>query len=637
MKAWRTARRSAHRAILCALRLARRAPHATSWGLICGAAVVICGQEPAPQAPTPEQPIFRAKVNVVRVDVSVFNDDGQPILDLVPADFKVTEDNIPQTVETAQFLRLDGQPIAGSNESLVIRSPEHAAVEAAKDDVRLFAVFLDDYHVDKAPAITLPLRRALERFIDQLGPRDLVAVMDPLTPLSHLRFTRSRDELLERMKTFEGRRGERFPVKSVLEEAQLSRSDWYQVRGAVSLSALTSLATYLGGLREGRKSVIFVSQGPPIGTPSEPNYAIMEEAIQAANRGNVTINVFDPRPLGSSVFGGPEVLRRISYDTGGRAIVNTNEPERGLRQVVADASAYYLVGYTPSRDLADGKFHRIDVEIKRRGVRVLARRGYWAPRAEELTPVEAKAPLEPRLAGAIAPLVGPNDGRVVDAWVGTDVATDGRARLIVTWEPAFGKTGQAAPVRVMVEPIVSIGGDALAPPQTVASATSAGEDSEIATFVLDPGDAVLRLTALDASGGTLDRWTQPVTLPQIEDGAIVLATPRVLRARSQFELRALNANPHPTPVASRVFRATDRIFIEIAFASPSDTPPPIVAELLNNKGERLLDLLVPAFVDRKARITLPLTSLAPSVYAVRIRAGEGEREGRQLVAFRVER
>ena len=29
--------------------------------------------------------------------------------------------------------------------------------------------------------------------------------------------------------------------------------------------------------------------------------------------------------------------------------------------------------------MADGKFHKIDVEVKRRGVRVVARRGYWAP------------------------------------------------------------------------------------------------------------------------------------------------------------------------------------------------------------------------------------------------------------------
>ena len=52
---------------------------------------------------------------------------------------------------------------------------------------------------------------------------------------------------------------------------------------------------------------------------------------------------------------------------------------------MADASAYYLVGYTPTRRTNDGKFHEIKVRVKRRGVRVTARRGYWSASEKELT------------------------------------------------------------------------------------------------------------------------------------------------------------------------------------------------------------------------------------------------------------
>lgn len=618
-----------------ALWTVRRRARGVALGTILAVAQV-AAQQPSP-TPAAEQPIFRAKVNLVRVDVSVFGGDDRAVSDLVAADFRITEDEIPQTVETVQFVSLDGQVISGSNESLDIRSPEHARMEAAKDDVRLFAIFLDDYHVDKAPAITLPLRAALEHFVDALGPRDLVAVMDPLTPLSHLRFTRARGELRERMRTFEGRRGERFPVRSVLEEAQLQHPRLWEVRAGVSLSALTALTTYLGGLREGRKSVIYVSQGPPVLSPGDPNYSRLEEVIEAANRGNVTINVLDPRPLGSSQLGGPEALRRLSHDTGGRAIVNTNDHKKGLRQAVADASAYYLVGYTPSRELADGKFHRIDVDVKRRGVRVLARRGYWAPRAEELVPKEAPPPPEPALAAALAGFHGPAAGRVVDTWIGMELEVDGRARLTVTWEPAVRRAaGTAAAARVMVEPLTRIGGDALAPPQTIASVTSNDEAPRLAAFTLDPGAASVRLTALDASGEALDRWTEPVDVPARAPDTFALATPRVFRARSQFEARALATSPNPVPVASRMFRATDRVQIQIASVH-AGAAPTIAAELTNAQGTRLVDLPVPPLTEGKARITLPLASLAPGLYAVRIRAGEGEREIRQVVAFRVER
>ena len=78
------------------------------------------------------------------------NDD--PVTDLQASDFVVTEDEIPQTVETVQFVRLDGQRKVDNGESLEIRGHDaRPLVEAAKEDVRLFAIFLDDYHIDRAP------------------------------------------------------------------------------------------------------------------------------------------------------------------------------------------------------------------------------------------------------------------------------------------------------------------------------------------------------------------------------------------------------------------------------------------------------------------------------------------------------
>ena len=146
---------------------------------------------------------------------------------------------------------------------------------------------------------------------------------------------------------------------------QTQRNVW-ELRAGVTLDAVNAIATHLGGLREGRKSILFVSQGPPVSLRSI-NWPRMEDVVQSANRGNVTIHTLDPRPLGSSEFGGNMVLRRFSDETGGRAIHNTNDHAEHLDEVIEDASAYYLVGYAPSREMADGKFHKIDVEVKRRG------------------------------------------------------------------------------------------------------------------------------------------------------------------------------------------------------------------------------------------------------------------------------
>ena len=128
-------------------------------------------------------------------------------------------------------------------------------------------IFLDDYHIDRAP-ITIPLRRTLTAFLAMLQPTDLVAIVDPLTPNSAITFTRSLSDLSEIVKTFEGRHNEVFPIKNKAEEAQLRSGDVERLRAQVTLSALTALCVHLGGLREGRKNIIFVSQGPPLQLPS---------------------------------------------------------------------------------------------------------------------------------------------------------------------------------------------------------------------------------------------------------------------------------------------------------------------------------------------------------------------------------
>jgi VWFA-related protein len=595
--------------------------------LVVGAATAVVrvqdGQQPGP--------IFRSRVNVVRVDVSVTGRHDEPVADLQASDFEVVEDGVLQNVETLQFLRLDGSRTSDLEESLEIRSPEHAALEAARDDVRVFAIFLDDYHLDKKPDVTLRVRRALKDFVRQFAANDLIAVMDPLTPLSHLRFTRSQDDLLRRMGELEGRRGELHPVRSVLEEGQLTRRDVWEVRGSVTLSALEALVTHLGGLREGRKSVLFVSQGPVMGPLGGPNEDRLKDVLQAANRGNVTIHVFDPRPFGDAPLGGADVLQRLSRETGGRAIVNSNEPTKRLAQVVGDASAYYLLGYTPVRDMADGRFHRIEVKVRRPGVRVLARRGYWAPTGEEMNPAVVPETHEPGLPEALSELVEPLGGRAVDVWIGASRGPGALTRLTVSWEPT-GRTPKR-PVRLIVDRVLDAGRGS---PDTrsIASGQDASVDTT-ATFDLESTtEVVLRLTAKAADGAVIDKWDQTIIVPALDGQMLALSTPRFLRARSAFEAHAMR-DQDPTPAASRRFRVTDRVVVEVEGYGGGDPSPTVVARLLNAKGQPLMELPAPRAEAGKARFTLPLSSLAPSTYVLRIEAQSGGDTVQQRTAFQV--
>jgi hypothetical protein len=62
-----------------------------------------------PQTPA----TFRGGINYVRVDAIVTDRKGQPVFDLKQADFEVTEDGKPQTVDSFKLIRVDGNPKPG--------------------------------------------------------------------------------------------------------------------------------------------------------------------------------------------------------------------------------------------------------------------------------------------------------------------------------------------------------------------------------------------------------------------------------------------------------------------------------------------------------------------------------------------
>jgi VWFA-related protein len=696
---------------------------------------------PAPQGQEQPAPTFRTGINFVRIDAFVTDKKGDMVLDLKQDEFDISEDNKPQKIESFKLVKVSGQPENGETPR-EIRSNYVLETEAARDDVRLFVIFLDDYHVRLGNSMAV--RAPLVRFVqNQLGPLDLVGVMYPLMPFDAINFTRNREATIQAIDHFLGRKYDYKPMNEFEEKyAYYPVETVEQIRNQVSLSALRGLVASLQTMREGRKSVVLVSEGytnyvPPqlrdanaqykgSGNPNRNNpfagennmnedrsrffqsadmLGDLREVFMNASRANTAIYSLDPRGLAvfehdinegvgtqvdaSSLKETQDTLRVLADETDGRAIVNRNDLDGGLKQMVKDSTAYYLIGYNSSQAPADGKFHEVKVRVKRPGVQVRARKGYWALTKDEMTratlPASAKPVADPALTKALADVETPARARTIRTWIGTSRAENGKTNVTFVWEPVAqppGTTGverrpQATRVTLLAAgagggnivrkrvpdsttpdagtgPVVVDGGNASAgngtstnpslPPSTAgggASASAAAAAMKPATggrvsFEMPPGSMNLKLQVEGAAGQVLDSDMRDIAVPDYTRPDAALSEPALYRARTQRDMQAVVADPNAIPTAAREFMRTEKLVIRFnAYAPGGGTGSPTV-ELLNREGKKMADVPAKAFTQAGAnafQAELPLAAFPTGDFLIAVKIPDSA--AKRLVGFRI--
>lgn len=609
------------------------------------AAALVSTQDP-PASRGGAQPTFRGGVNVVRVDVNVTDSRGNTVTDLAKEEFEIVEDGRPQTIDFFRQIRIDAA-VSDATRPRQVLTRDSEEREASRDDVRVFAIMLADYQV--CAQRSRLVREALSSFINQLGSNDLVAVMNPLTSVRDLVFTYDHDSILQTIQRFEGRRGEYTPRNPIEQEHINQMGSPEPIRAAVVRDGLRALAVRLGSMREGRKAIIFVSEGFPAGWSMDPRQ--LQEITREANRYNTSIYPLDPRGLvagdtdvAATVRPGcgqvqptrlrltQDTLRELADETDGRAIVNRNALAEGLAQILRDSSLYYLLGYSSTASQADGKFHPIRVRVKRPKLEVRARKGYWASTAEDLSRAATPTAVTPRpILDALGAIAAPNqEGRLVRTWVGVGRGADGKGRVTVVWERLA-----AAAARGEVATRVSV------------TATRAGESvferspddlpdgtPRLVAFDVLPGALELTMTVTDREGNTIDREKRAITVLDYAGGEVALGTLHFYRARTPREFQALAAGADATPLASRDFPRTDRLLIRFDAYSPDGLAPPPTAAILSRAGRRMFEVLVTrAPTGASHQIDLALSPLPPGEYLLEVvAAADGPK---QLAAFRI--
>jgi VWFA-related protein len=622
--------------------------------------LIVASTLPASQ----QQPTFRTRVDAVTVDVIATDSQGHPVTDLTVADFEIKENDKVQSIDSFKRFTIEDAPIG--RQPVPITSVDTQEREAARDDVRLIAIFLDDYHTRMGNAMAI--REKLATFVSQLDRRDMVAVMYPLTPSTALTFSRDHEGTARAIRKFEGRKYNyipRYPQEEIY--GRLSRQGIEELRNVIVIEAVAGLCSVLGSFRDGRKSVLMVSEGllssPSRGSQTPGMNALaglmdlqnrMRDIFTASNRTSTSVYTLDPRGL--AVFerdlSEPAVdfstdrrmlqeatdsLRIIADETDGRAIVGTNDPAPALRQMIVDTSAYYLLGYTSTEAPRDGKFHPINVRVKRKGIDVRARKGYWAYSAEDFA--RATTPARPELpsdmTAALASAAAPATGHTIRTWVGFDRAdVGGQSAVTIVWEHAPDGSRAEPPDRVTITASAK-GGELLFRGRSLRD-PAALSPSGRATFTTKPGAIRLRMSAEGVSGQPLDTEERDVQVPDFTTVGPVVTVPEVFRARTARELQQIRESSTALPTAMQQFSRTDQLLLRFRAYGPARTTPTIAVRLRNVQGETISELPAPK-PRSDGRFDVPLLpgGLVPGTYLIEIEAVSGGESTRALWGFTI--
>lgn len=298
------------------------------------------GQQPVGQAPT-----IKAEVNLVNLFATVRDKNKRIVTDLKQDDFKVYEDGHEEKISF--FSKEMSLPItlgllldtSGSEQYMlgaiqdagerflhrVLKKGDEAMIISFDTDVDLLADFTDDFSI---------LKRAINKARINSPAGGYIA-------------------------------GNPGPVGNA-----------NMVGTALYDAIYLACADKLNG-EAGRKAIVIVTDAEDTGSKTR-----LEEAIEAAQRTDTVIHVLFVADRANFGGGRPDVAHRLTDETGGRLIVVSSEKklEEAFDQISEELRSQYTLGYYPTNTAKDGKFRKIKVDAENKDYKVLARKGYYAPR-----------------------------------------------------------------------------------------------------------------------------------------------------------------------------------------------------------------------------------------------------------------
>jgi VWFA-related protein len=386
-------------------------------------ALGVMPQQVGQNAPITSKPqlTIKSSTQLVVETVAVKDKNGNPIAGLTARDFTVTEDGVAQEISFFEFQKLpdaaEAAPLQEPGRPKLLAKLPHTRIapeapgKIRYSDRRLLALYFDMSAMP--PPDQLRALNAAQKFVrTEMTAADLMAIL--MFSGGAVRvlvdFTPDRDRLLSTIETMIVGESE-----DALEAAEEDDADTGAAFGQDDaefnifstdrqLAAIQTAAKMLGSLSE-KKSLIYFASGLRLN--GVDNQAQLHATLNAAIRAGVSFWPIDARgllaqaPMGDASRGSPgglsmytggaavsmmtsmqrsqDTLWTMAADTGGKALLDSNELAAGIVQAQKSISSYYMVGYYASNQALDGKFRRIKINLNNgMSADLDYRQGYYA-------------------------------------------------------------------------------------------------------------------------------------------------------------------------------------------------------------------------------------------------------------------
>jgi hypothetical protein len=318
-------------------------------------------------------------------------------------------------------------------------------------------------------------------------------------------------------------------------------------------------------------------------------------------------------------------IMMTAANTGGHAIVNTNDFAPGINSIFEENKSYYLIGYSPTNTKADGTVRRLEVKVDREDVDVRTRSSYFAPKPGDGPPRNTNetlarataAPIpvpELPLRATVAPFAIPGKGRAAAVAIALGVRqpvpeSAAKERVTVTTElrvTAFTTEGHNKGTQRHTAKVILRAG-----------AQGDADYEALSRIDLPPGRYRLRLAAHHAAAAKTGTVMVDVTVPDFNrdpasmSGVVIGATPGRPSAP-----RGLLAGIVPiVPTAQRMFTKADRataLFYLYQNAGRPMSPARLTIRIVDGHGAALIEDAQTLAVDRFSAAQSQVQGYQPS-------------------------